>query len=588
MRHLPLLLLAGLFASCASNVGNEKELASFSAASLPPDVRLSLAHESWVQAVSLDLQGQPQLALELMQATAFYDPSDRWLQITLARRLRDFRRSAQALSILRRALKMEGEESPGDWELAAGLYLEQGQKDSAELCWNRVLQLDPHSREALLGQGSLAEASGKSAEAASRFGRLSLEYGPNATSLAERAGGLWLRAGEPDSACGLFRTRWDEWHAPADGESLARLLLATGKPDDAVDLYDSLVEMSPEESPRLELMAARALLQGGHRDDALSRLREMQDDSPDDPKVLGSLGAILMDVDSLASARMVFEQMRKAQPASALPGYFLGVLHLRKHETDSARTEFDKSLALDSSAIDTWIRRGMLELETDSAGRATEVFQKMVKVWPKLPQSRFLLGYALSHQAHSRLRHPQREWSPPDSEPEATALRRRALTEFDTALSIDTGLQRARFERGALRERLGLWEAARADLEGAVRQNPEDANTANYLGYLYADRGESLDRADSLISSALRTDPDNTAFLDSRAWLRFHQGRQVEALKDIESALASGESDLTIRVHKARILEALGRKTDARTIWVAIAKIDPAHPEAKAGLERTK
>jgi Flp pilus assembly protein TadD len=126
------------------------------------------------------------------------------------------------------------------------------------------------------------------------------------------------------------------------------------------------------------------------------------------------------------------------------------------------------------------------------------------------------------------------------------------------------------------------------NLEGAVRQNPEDANTANYLGYLYADRGESLDRADSLISSALRTDPDNTAFLDSRAWLRFHQGRQVEALKDIESALASGESDLTIRVHKARILEALGRKTDARTIWVAIAKIDPAHPEAKAGLERTK
>lgn len=579
-------------ASCAARQDSETELGRFSAEemrnSIPLEQRISFARETWVQAVSLDLQGQPQMALEAMQMAAFYDPSDRWLQIAMARRLRDFRRSAEALAVMRRALRMPGQEESTDWELAAGLYLEMGSKDSAEMAWNHVLQLDAHSREALLGMASLAEARSEWGKAASYFGRLSLEYGPRGKSLVERAAGLWLRHGSADSAHVLLRSRWDADHEPGFGEALARFLLTTGQPQEAVGILDTLLEALPEEAPRLELMAARALLASGQRDQALARLRTMDAVNPNDPRTLATIGAILLDMDSTQAAKDVFQRLAVHDPKNALSSYFLGLLALQRKSYDTARTHLEHSLALDSTAIDTWIRRGMLELEQDSVNAAVEVFQRFSRNWPRLPQARFLHGYALSRKANRSLRFPHREWSPPDSEPVATALRRLASLEFDTTLAIDTNLHRARFERGSVRERLGQWDLAIEDLRIAVRENPLDANISNYLAYLFADRGIHLDEADTLIRRSLKADPDNPAYLDTRGWLRMRQGRFAEALEDVERSISLGEDDLTILVHKATILERLKRKPQARELWKQILDRDPAHPAAQQGWERTK
>lgn len=556
--------------------------------SYTPEQRLEIAHEAWLQAVALDQQGQPQLALEAVQAAAFYDPDDRWLEVNLARRLRDFRRSKEALSILRRALRLPGEETAEEWELAAGLWLETGARDSAIHAWNKVLVLDPHSREALLGLAGLNEAADRPAQAAALFARLAEEYGAQAAPIVERAAALWMRANLSDSATAFLKKRWEEWHSPADGENLARFLLGAGQANDAVTLLDSLSELAPEDSPRLELMAARAMLASGHRDEALQRFRQMESEDPGDTKIRSSLGAILLDMDSLAEARSIFEKLRTTDSANAIPFYFLGLWALKSNLPDSARIFLDRSLALDSEAIDTWIRRGMLELEDNKPDQAVSIFARMTASWPRLPQSRFLLGYSYSRLAQSRTRHVNREWSPPDSEPEATSLRRLAVMEFDSALALDSGLHRVHFERGATLERLGDWNAAKRDLQLAVEENPNDLNATNYLGYMLADRGEALAVADSLISRAVAGDPKNPSYLDSRAWVRFRLGRAQDALEDIDSAMAQGESDPTIKMHKASILEALHRREEARAIWEGVLQLDPGYPEARKGLDRTK
>lgn len=590
----PVLATLALFflASCAARQDSETELGRFSAeemrSAIPLEQRVAFAHETFVQAVALDLQGQPQMALEAMQMAAFYDPSDRWLQISMARRLRDFRRSPEALAVMRKALKMPGQEEASDWELTAGLYLEMGSKDSAEQAWNRVLQLDPHSRDALLGMASLAEARSEWGKAASYFARLSQEYGPRGKSLVERAAGLWLRHGSPDSAQVLLRNRWNAEHEPGFGEALARFLLTTGQAQEAVGIIDSLLEAVPEDAPRLELMAARALLASGQRDQALERLRNMDALNPNDPKILATLGAILLDMDSTETAKSIFQRLSVHDPKNALSSYFLGMLALQHKSYDTARLQLERSLSLDSTAIDTWIRRGMLELEVDSVNAAVKVFERFSRNWPRLPQARFLHGYALTRKANRSIRFPHREWSPPDSEPIASALRQKAALEFDTTLAIDTNLHRAWFERGSVRERLGQWDLAIADLRQAVRKNPLDANIANYLAYLLADRGQLLPEADSLISKALSNDPDNPAYLDTRGWLRLHQGKPHEALEDIDRSITLGEDDLTIQVHKATILEKLGRKPQAREIWQRILERDPGYPAARQGWERTK
>jgi len=592
LRPVLSLLALGILVSCAARQESETELARFSAEemrnSIPEEQRIGFAHETWVQAVSLDLQGQPQMALEAMQMAAFYDPSDRWLQISMARRLRDFRRSAEALAVMRRALRMPGQELSTDWELAAGLYLETGAKDSAQIAWARVLELDPHSREALLGLASLAEAKSEWGKAASYFGRLSLEYGPRGKSLVERSAGLWLRQGEPDSAMAILRNRWETEREPGFGEALARFLMSSGQSQEAVLLLDTLLQLVPEDAPRLELMAARALLAGGQRDEALVRLRQMDAVNPNDPRTLATIGAILLDMDSTRAAKDVFQRLAIHDPKNALSAYFLGLLALQRKSYDTARVHLDRSLALDSTAIDTWIRRGMLELEQDSVDAAVVVFRRFSHNWPRLPQARFLHGYALSRKANRSLRFPHREWSPPDSEPVASALRRQAAAEFDTTLAIDTNLHRARFERGSVRERLGLWDLAIQDLRQAVLENPLDANISNYLAYLLADRGIHLEEAEALVTKALEADPDNPAYLDTRGWIRLKQGKASLALADVERSITLGEDDPTVLIHKATILERLGRKGEARELWKRVLERDPGHPTAQQGWDRTK
>ena len=590
-RHLVVAALAAIaVAGCASNQPRETELASWTSesvrASMTPEERKAMAHEAWIQAVSLDLRGQDQLAMEFVQTAAFYDPDDRHLNISLARRLREFRRSPEALGVLRRALRQDGPESAAEWELAAGLWQEAGQKDSADRAWSRVLELEPKSREALLGKASLAEARGDLATAAQCFARLADLYGPNALPLVERAESHWIKLGLPDSALSLLKSRWSRHRVPTEGEKLARLLGASGKVDEAIALFDTLARLEPEDSQKYDLFSARFLLAAGRREAALARFRQILADDPTSVRARVSLGAVLLDLDSAEQARTVFRQILDADSGNATAWYFLGLTAQRVRQTDSARRFLDRSIALDPQVIETWIRRGMLEIEDDSLRRAADVFARMVQAWPTLAQSRFLYGYTLARLAHRNLRHPDREASPPDSEPVATTYRRLAVLQLDTAIQIDSQMQRARFERGSLLERLGRIDEALADLRVAVQLHPDDANTANYLGYLLADHNRSLPEAEALITRALLLDPDNHAYLDSYAWLLFRQGRFQEALVSIDKSLSNGQSDRTIRQHRARILEALGRMPEAIGIWKDLLAEDPGDPTNRAARER--
>ncbi|MBR4417321.1 MAG: hypothetical protein IKS67_11160, partial [Victivallales bacterium] len=64
-------------------------------------------------------------------------------------------------------------------------------------------------------------------------------------------------------------------------------------------------------------------------------------------------------------------------------------------------------------------------------------------------------------------------------------------------------------------------------------QDPEDAHGCNFYGYLLADFNRELDLAEKLVGKALSQEPDNPAYLDSMAWIRYRQGRYGEALDEM-------------------------------------------------------
>lgn len=553
---------------------------------LPPELRLPLAEDAFLQALWLDLQGQDMLSLDFLQEAAWHDPDDRWLQFALASRLREFRRSPEALALAKRAIALPGEETADQWGLLAGLWLEAGARDSARACWERMLALDPRAREALVGLATLAESRGDLVEAARRYAALSEDYGDAARAIVARSVALWMKAGRSDSASALLARRWAAWRDPDEGEALARLLSSRGLPDSASILYDSLAALPDAESSRLRLMAARAWMLNDRLDSARRRLVPLALQGFVEARA--SLGALLLDLDSLDASRSLFLELVDDAEHGALACHYLGVIASRQADRDSARDWFDRALEKDPQRPDTWARRGLLELDDDSPDSARVVFERMTRLWPSSAQARWLLGHALSRLAEKRSTLPVWDVPGPGKDSGGTPFRIAAIAQFDTTLQLAPDYKAARFERAAAMERLGRRDSAFAEFRRIVRDAPDDPVAANYLAYMLAEDGIDIPYADSLVGRAIATDTLNPAYLDTRAWIRHRQGRDAEALADVDRAIAQGEDDPVVLEHRAVLLQRLGRADDAREAWETLLAKCPDHPRALRALGRTR
>lgn len=131
--------------------------------------------------------------------------------------------------------------------------------------------------------------------------------------------------------------------------------------------------------------------------------------------------------------------------------------------------------------------------------------------------------------------------------------------------------------REAVREaRLALSnvELARGDYPAAVEwlqqvldEFPEDIGAGNDLGYLWADRGEHLQRALALIERAVLAEPENAAYRDSLGWVYYRLGRYDDAVSELSKAAAGEDPDGVILDHLGDALLRAGRPAEARAAW---------------------
>ena len=82
----------------------------------------------------------------------------------------------------------------------------------------------------------------------------------------------------------------------------------------------------------------------------------------------------------------------------------------------------------------------------------------------------------------------------------------------------------------------GDYAKGEAELERLLERFPEDPGCNNDLGYLYADQGKNLEKAEAMIRKALVEEADERAYLDSLGWVLFKRGKLKEALEPLEKA----------------------------------------------------
>jgi tetratricopeptide (TPR) repeat protein len=117
-------------------------------------------------------------------------------------------------------------------------------------------------------------------------------------------------------------------------------------------------------------------------------------------------------------------------------------------------------------------------------------------------------------------------------------------------------------------EETGRRDEALAALETLLADHPDDHVIQNALGYTLADRGQDLPRAGSLIRSALKSEPDNPAYLDSLGWLLHRSGQPLEAFDYLVRATNALPEDPVILEHLGMVLLSLGRHDRAYEVFL--------------------
>jgi tetratricopeptide (TPR) repeat protein len=113
----------------------------------------------------------------------------------------------------------------------------------------------------------------------------------------------------------------------------------------------------------------------------------------------------------------------------------------------------------------------------------------------------------------------------------------------------------------------GDYSAAVEWLQQVLDEFPEDVGAGNDLGYLWADRGEHLQRALALIELAVKAEPENSAYRDSLGWVYFRLGRTEDAVRELRKAAEGDDPDGVVLDHLGEALTKSGQPSDAQAAW---------------------
>ncbi len=108
---------------------------------------------------------------------------------------------------------------------------------------------------------------------------------------------------------------------------------------------------------------------------------------------------------------------------------------------------------------------------------------------------------------------------------------------------------------------------ARSILETLRKENPDNPEIANSLGYFLAEKDQELPEAKRLVQEALDTDRSNGAYLDSMGWVMYRLGELDSALDYLVQAVNALPEDPVILEHLGVVLAEQGRVEEAKDLF---------------------
>lgn len=491
--------------------------------------RLASAHAHYAAGVLHELNDETDLALQEFQLAALDDPDNETLVLEVSRRLLQAKQPEKALEFLE-AATARGKVGGEVFARLGAVYTRLGRHEAALAANRTAVKKSPLE---LSGYQNLF------------LGLLRAKEASEALKLLAEAGRL--EGVDVDFLLGIadlyrhYLTEFPTQREAVQGKGLEVLARA---------------EALQPTDPLTRLRLADGLYQLGDAKRATQLYLKLLAQIEDMPLVRDNVRSKLTDIylrgDDRQAARAQLEAIVRDDPANAQAYYFLGSLAYDDKRWPEAVTLFKKALLFSPDFERAYYDLTAAQLAADDAAGALATLREAGRKFPQHFLSEYLTALAegrLKNFAEAIKHFTAAEVIAKAGEPQ------RLTAEFY-------------FEVGIAFERKGDYAAAAKYFERALELKPEFPEAQNYLGYMWAERGEQLERARDLIAKALKAEPKSAAYLDSMGWVLFKLNQPKEALDYLLQAVALNDGpDATLYDHLGDIYSVLGETEKANEAW---------------------
>jgi tetratricopeptide (TPR) repeat protein len=483
------------------------------------------AFAHFASGISFELNDQPNVALEHYFESAKTDSTNESLVLDVARRLIQRKQLDRAIELLKQA----AEQPDASGKLMAWLasaYTEAGQNEQAIQANQEALKRDPQS---VMAYRSLSQLFLEQ-----RQPQQALAVLDQAASQPAEDPAFWVDLAELYANHSRLHPNESELLKPKVLKALDRA--AELKPQNLLviqklaDGFKLMGELSKAEPLYLELLDRFPELSGLREKLAEIYLREGRKDKASDQ----------------------LEAIVKSNPRNEQAYYFLGSIAHEEKKFAEAEEFFEKALWLKPAFEPVYYDLAGLKIMRNKPQEALDLLEKA--------RARFKPNFRMEYYTGLAYTRAKRY---------AESIRHFVEAEVLAKANEPASLNHTFFyQMGAAYERKGDYAEAEKYFRKCLELSPNFAEAMNYLGYMWAERGENLEAARKLIEKAVELEPKNAAYLDSLGWVLFKLKQPREALDWLQRAIGHAEEpDPTLYDHLGDIHSELGDLESARAAW---------------------
>lgn len=316
---------------------------------------------------------------------------------------------------------------------------------------------------------------------------------------------------------------------------------------------------------RMRLVLAEQLMRQGRVNEAESQFRTVLKKEPDHEDAAFGLAMALLQRRQEESAAKLLAKLAEGARWSSQASYYLGLMESKRKHYEAAVDWFEQ-VSSGNLVLEAQSNAVSLLIALKRNAEAVEKLRQLRKRFPEEALRFFLMEGELLTRNNDYAG---------------------AFDLLNEALQSLPGRQELLYTRALVAEHLDRLDVLEQDLNEILKQNPDDVNALNALGYTLADKTNRYSEAQRLLNHALELKPDDAAVLDSYGWLQYRLGNTETALDYLRRAYAKNP-DPEIAVHLGEVLWTAGRRAEAKAIWRQAVKKDADNEHVKRMMEQFK